>query len=320
MCWWWGDQGIVQQRENPQDELSLEEWQRFIDSVSFFQPHIRITGGEPFLRADMFELVAYIQEKSLTCSFISNGTLFDRESITRLVELNVSQITFSLHGDSRADARVRGDGAFDKTIGAIEMLLAAKERLCASQPQLMINCVISRHNLEGLSHVIRMGQQWGVHVRLQHLIWYDRATLDRHALRLKELFGLTDPTLQGLVRPTGTLDYDRLSDILESEGYIAPYDPARPSLTLPTLNREGIRLWYTDPVYCGASRCEYVFRAGRVKANGEVIACPFINYSLGNIRERDFTELFQSAPAVRFRQIVSEELLPGCVRCCKLHW
>ncbi len=321
MCWWWGDSGVLRQRENVEDELSLEELRRFVHSVSPFRPHIRITGGEPFIRQDLFALIEYIRNESMSCSLITNGTLCDLESTTRLVEGGtVSHITFSLNGDRQVDARVRGSGAFDKTIAAIKHLTAVKRTLSAPKPRSMINCVISRYNVEGLADLIRIGRQLGVPVRLQHITWYDERTVREHMSRLKDLFDLNDDTLRGFVNDAHDFDYKMLLNVLRTEDYLGHQGPVDPLLTLPALTGRQVEKWYTDLGYCSAYGCDYVSNVGRVKANGEVIPCPQVDYSLGNIRETGFVEIFQSVPARTFRQVVSESLLPGCVRCCKLRW
>lgn len=320
MCWWWGDSGIVETREDLHDELSLQEWQQFIESVSFFSPQIRITGGEPFVRPDMLDLVEYIRSKSLECSFISNGTRLDSKRINGLIELGVRQITFSVHGDARADALIRGAGAFEKTMATIRELLAAKKQHGTEQPEVIINCVVSPHNLDSLPALIHLGQALGVHVRIQHPIWYDQPTIDTHMAQLQTRFGLTDPTLQGFVQTSSHLDPDTLCTTLEAVNYLNHEKRTWPSYTLPNLNRDTVRKWYTDLQYCGAANCHYVFHAGRVKANGDVVVCPYVNYVLGNVKTESFVDLFQSEAAVQFRQVVGEQLLPGCVRCCKLRW
>jgi MoaA/NifB/PqqE/SkfB family radical SAM enzyme len=149
MCWWWGAQGVAEARENLDDELSLAEWKKFVDSVAPFRPGIRITGGEPFLRPDSIELAAYITGQGLACSFITNGTLLDQARIERLVSSGVWQINFSIDSDRQGDESVRGLGAFDRTLVAIQALTAEKIRQKTGRPEVLVNCVVTPENVAG---------------------------------------------------------------------------------------------------------------------------------------------------------------------------
>jgi len=318
MCWWWGDAGIAPARAAGQDELALAEWRAFVDDVSPYRPHLRFTGGEPLVRPDVFDVIEYARARGLGCSMITNGTRLDAAGAARLVAAGVEAVTFSLHGDAAADAAVRGHGAFEQTLAALEALLAARQP--AARPHVMINCVITPHNLESLPAVIALGRRLGVHVRLQHLMWYDQATVEAHRRALRESFGRDDATLQGFVRGDQAVDVARLLEILAAEGYLRPRNPGGPSHTVPALSREDVERWYTDLAYCGVTGCEYVTRAARVKANGDVVACPFVEDVWGNVRERSLRDIVVSAPARRFREAVARHLLPGCTRCCKLDW
>lgn len=318
MCWWWGDAGIAPARAAGRDELTLAEWRAFVDDVSPYRPHLRFTGGEPLVRTDVFDVIEHARARGLECSMITNGTRLDAAGAERLVAAGVDGVTFSLHGDPAADSAVRGPGAFAETVAALEALLAARQS--AALPRVMINCVITPLNLESLPAVIALGRRLGVHVRLQHLMWYDQGTADAHRRVLRESLGHDDATLQGFVRGDQGVDVARLLEILSTEGYLQPRNPAGPSHTVPALSRDDVERWYTDLAYSGATGCEYVTRTARVKANGDVVACPFVEDLWGNVRERGLREIVVSAPARRFRDLVSRRLLPGCTRCCKLDW
>ena len=318
MCWWWGDAGIAPPRADGQHELSLAEWQAFIDDVSPYRPHLRLTGGEPLVRPDVFDLIAYARARGLACSMITNGTRLDTAGAAHLVAAGVEGVTVSLHGDAAADAAVRGPGAFAQTVAALEALVAARQS--APLPHVMINCVITAYNLEGLPAVIALGRRLGVHVRLQHLMWYDRATVDAHRRTMRESFGHDDATLEGFVHGAQMPDVARLLDLLAAQDYLQSRNPGGPSLTVPALTRRDVERWYSDSAYCGATGCEYVARAARVKANGDVAACAFVEDVWGNVRERSLREIVASPRARHFRSVVSRRLLPGCARCCKLDW
>ena len=59
-------------------ELSTDECLRLIDDIVLvFKPVIILTGGEPLLRQDIFDLAAYGTQKGLRMVMATNGTLVD---------------------------------------------------------------------------------------------------------------------------------------------------------------------------------------------------------------------------------------------------
>ena len=85
---------------------------------------IKVTGGEPFLRSDIFELLDYSKSKNLDLIFETNGTLIGEKEALALKEANVSHVAVSLDGpNAHIHQLLRGiEGSFDKTIEAIKLL------------------------------------------------------------------------------------------------------------------------------------------------------------------------------------------------------
>ena len=68
-------------------ELSTEECLRLIDGiVSFSTPVVILTGGEPLLREDIYDLARYGTSRGLRMVIAPNGTLVDAEKAARLVQ------------------------------------------------------------------------------------------------------------------------------------------------------------------------------------------------------------------------------------------
>ena len=61
------------------NELTLEECVRIIDDIAAFAtPTIILTGGEPLLRKDIFDIIEHATAKGLRTVIAVNGTLVDR--------------------------------------------------------------------------------------------------------------------------------------------------------------------------------------------------------------------------------------------------
>ena len=71
-------------------ELSTGECLRLIDDIArFSQPVIILTGGEPLLRQDIFDLAAYGTQKSLRMVMATNGTLVDEAKVRKMIDSGI---------------------------------------------------------------------------------------------------------------------------------------------------------------------------------------------------------------------------------------
>jgi len=106
-------------------ELSLKECQKIIDDISVFaSPTIILTGGEPLMRDDIFDIIDYGRTKNLRLVIAINGTLLTDEKAQKLKEKGIQRISLSLDGkDRESHDSFRGmDGSFDAVMRAVSIL------------------------------------------------------------------------------------------------------------------------------------------------------------------------------------------------------
>jgi radical SAM protein with 4Fe4S-binding SPASM domain len=91
-----------------------------------------ITGGEPYLREDIIELIKFTQEQGVSINIISNGTLLNKETIIASVEAGVSLFELPLLSSERNihNSLTRTD-AFDKVTEAMAYISGQKAYLVA---------------------------------------------------------------------------------------------------------------------------------------------------------------------------------------------
>jgi len=87
--------------------------------------HVTVTGGEPFARKDVFELLDLVKSHGVGIQVISNGGLVDDALAARLAPYGVSYVQVTLDGPTNElhEAHV-GEGHFDATIRGIRALVA----------------------------------------------------------------------------------------------------------------------------------------------------------------------------------------------------
>ncbi len=106
-------------------ELSTAEGKKLIDDLAAFgAPVILFSGGEPLMRKDLYELVAYATEKGLRAVISTNGTLITDTVAERLKDLNLSYVGVSLDGTEKVNDAFRGiDGAYQRALSGIRACL-----------------------------------------------------------------------------------------------------------------------------------------------------------------------------------------------------
>lgn len=140
-----------------EDELDTPSALRLLDQIAEVgQPIVILTGGEPLLRPDIFEIAAYGTEKGLRMVMAPNGTLINSRNARQMKESGIKRISISLDGASReTHDNFRGvDGAFE---GALNGIRLAKE----AGVEFQINTTISKQNLEEIPQIFQLAVDLG---------------------------------------------------------------------------------------------------------------------------------------------------------------
>jgi AdoMet-dependent heme synthase len=107
-------------------ELTTAECRRVLDEIATVNPNVFLilTGGEPFLRRDLFEIAGYAAEKRFTTVFGTNGVLLREREVALMRHHGVLGASISLDSTHRAkhDAFRRLPGAWDGAVRATRVL------------------------------------------------------------------------------------------------------------------------------------------------------------------------------------------------------
>lgn len=142
-------------------EMKLPELLRvrdqFLELLDSFNPplgraRINITGGEPFARTDIMEFLSGIAQYNHRWSWalLSNGSFLNKENVKYLRGLGIKMFQVSMEGLEKTNDEIRGEGAFQKTLKAIEFLTEAGI-------ETVVSLTLSRKNkedIEGLAKIL----------------------------------------------------------------------------------------------------------------------------------------------------------------------
>ncbi len=112
-------------KREKEEELNTTEWINLLKRLKDIQVFdISLTGGEIFLREDIFAIL----ETAVECGFpkirlTTNGVLISAASAKRIKALNFKKIEVTLDGDEISHDRIRGTGSFAKAVEGIGHLV-----------------------------------------------------------------------------------------------------------------------------------------------------------------------------------------------------
>jgi radical SAM protein with 4Fe4S-binding SPASM domain len=111
-------------------ELPLEELKKIAEKINFTlgkwgkEGRIGVTGGEPFIRKDLFEFLYFLEQQPhiSKIGILTNGTLIKEnlEAIKKLKKLHYIQL--SVEGTKATNDAIRGKGIFDKVMEITRLL------------------------------------------------------------------------------------------------------------------------------------------------------------------------------------------------------
>jgi heme b synthase len=140
-----------------EDELSFAECVRIIDDIAAFaSPTIILTGGEPLLRSDIFDIAAYAASKRLRTVIAVNGTLVDRQTALKLKEAGILRVSMSLDGKDSVS-----HDSFRRVPGSFDAVIRAARTFIETGLPFQINTTVTRLNSNQLPEIYNLVKSIG---------------------------------------------------------------------------------------------------------------------------------------------------------------
>jgi len=111
-------------------------------------PIVILTGGEPLLREDIFDLAREGTHMGLRMVMATNGTLLTPEIIARMKTSGIQRLSISIDG-----ATAKQHDAFRQVPGAYERAMEGIALLNQNDFEFQINTTVSRHNVNELENL-----------------------------------------------------------------------------------------------------------------------------------------------------------------------
>ncbi len=144
--------------------MSTDEFKELLEKlVKYGVRRILFTGGEPLLRPDVMELVAFARERShdrvraggtaVNLEMLTNATMIKPQVAEQMCEL-LDTVTISLDGhEAHIHEEQRGERTFEPTIRGVKTLVAKKKELGLKQPYLCMVPALTAKNVSLMKEI-----------------------------------------------------------------------------------------------------------------------------------------------------------------------
>ncbi len=264
-------------------DFSTDEGKRLLsDIVSFANPVVVLSGGEPLLREDIFELASFGTSLGLRMCMATNGSLVDDEVCRRMDKSGIQMVSLSLDGSAAA---IHDD--FRQCPGAFDGVIRAAETFRRNGRKFLINSSFTRRNRSDIPAVFRLAKSLGA------MAWYMFMIVPtgRGADILEELISGDDYD--------EILEWHFLQESQEDEILMRPtcaphyYRLARQLFAARGIKQERRSLSFSTG---GGKGCIAAQSICLIDCFGNVKPCSYFPRSAGNVKETPLGEIWEKSP------------------------
>lgn len=288
------------------DDLTTQQCCKIMDQiVQLCKPALVLTGGEPLLREDIYDLGRYGASKGFRMGLATNGTLVTAEAADRIRDAGFGRISVSLDGPDAVthDRFRRVEGAFETAVEGIR-------RLKAAGLYVQINTTVAAHNASSLDEIFSLverlkGDAW--HLFLLVPVGCGLQVAEEMQLKARE--------------------YERILDWIETRAVGSPFDIrpiCAPHFTRVRAQRALLHRWF-EPSSGGAAASIPFRHTGRgctagteicfISHRGTVYPCGYLPLEAGDLAMQTFEEIWRGSPLLS--SLRDPDLLKGKCGSCE---
>jgi radical SAM protein with 4Fe4S-binding SPASM domain len=253
---------------------------------------LTFSGGEIFLRPDLYEILAAARRLHFDVSLKTNALLVTTERAARLREFGVRRVQISVYSDVPQvhDAITKVSGSLQRTLAAIPLLL--EQGL-----QVKLACPLMQENLLAYRGVMALAEKLGIpyvlDLTITPMMDGSGGPLAHRASVSSLLPVLQDPRLHAC-KPQPSAGVNR---VVESS-----------LASLGSAVSSGNSAYEDLPCSAGHNSCY-------ISPYGDVFPCVQLPQAAGNLRRERFSDIWYHAPQLERLRGIRESHLPVCSRC-----
>ena len=263
----YGSFGVKERSEITTKEIktALKDFKRLCNSLDI-NSDVHFSGGEPLLREDIYELIAYASKISVRPVLLTNGILLTKEVIEKLVHAGLDSCQISIESSNKElHESVRGQGTFDRVVEATRLLKSLTNIKTA------LAIAVTKNNLAEVEEYVEFA--------------LDRFGVDRVVFHRFVPMGRAN--IEDALSPEQHDTFLNRVITLKQK-----YGKDKVSYTDPTLYGKICGLDTSEDAIGG---CSAGFAALSIDANGDVFPCPRLPLKVGNIRKNSIYQIYNNS-------------------------
>jgi len=267
-------------------DFSTKEAFRIIDEIAgYVKPVVVLSGGEPLLRKDIFDIAQYGRDKGFRMCLATNGTLVTDDICDKIKTSGIKIVSLSLDGsieDVHDDFRNQ-KGAFDGSIRAARYFKN-------HGIEFIINSSFTKRNQEEIPKVYKLAKELGASAWYMFMI----VPTGRGEEIMNELISKED--YEEIIEWHYQMEKDE-KDILVR----ATCAPHYYRVVLQKSKEEGVKLERRTLKFStgGAKGCIAGQLICLIDVDGNVLPCSYFPKPAGNIKEKSLREIWENSELFR---------------------
>lgn len=268
------------------DELTTDEGRQLLEEIARAGFKIMVlSGGEPLMREDIYDLCRHGTEQGLRVVLGTNGTLITPAVVARLKAAGLARVGISL---DHIDPAIHDE--WRCMPGAWEASVQGMKHCLEGGLPFQIHTTVTERNAQIITQMTDLAGELGA---VGHHIFFLVPTgrgedIEAESLKARE--------------------YERLlSCILDKQREVEiELKPTCAPQFMRIARRKGIPMRYTKGCLAGTAYCVII-------PNGDVQPCPYLPLKVGNVRETPFSEIWATSPV--FSRLRTEKPSGRCQDC-----
>ncbi|MBN2482650.1 MAG: radical SAM protein [Candidatus Omnitrophica bacterium] len=275
-------------------ELPSSCWKQVIkDAYILGASTVVFSGGEPFLRDDLFELISYVKQNHMNACVTTNGLLLDEKRARALYESGIDVVNVSLEGNDKVHEYLRGTGSFSKVTSALAYLQHYKI-------ETTIATMVSRYNYKYLPEIVSYARKYdSTTIKFQpfnSLFLHDKTRNNDFFITHKEV-----PQLQKII--------GKVIHACDTQGIS----------TNPVSYLEKIPGYLSGDSFRHRSMCMAPWQSCPIAPGGDVYLCWVLaqpDKTIGNVKEERLLDMWNSERHNAMRESLRQRGCRGCMMSC----
>src|SRR5947209_7304842 len=297
----------------PHGPLAFMEFEKFTSMIDQFVDvqELHLQGlGEPMMHPRFFDMVTYATLKGIRVSTNSNLTLLNERRAECFVTSGLDCLHASIDGaTAETYERIRVRAHFERVVGNLERLLAARKQLGSCHPHLHLVMVVMRQNLHELPDLVRLAHGWSMEEMFVQHLCHD--------------FG--ESSLPAYYRPMRKFVQEETlfeEDPQRVEDYFAEARCVAQALGVK-LRLPRIRLLLHPPGTPGPERCSWPWKGAYISYQGYAMPCCMVStpdrINFGNMAEQGVEATWNDTTYQAFRNQLASDEPPEVCRSCSIY-